>query len=406
MRNLTTLTLALAAGVVAIPAVADSNLTPISPSAIKSHQAAVAADALERNKRVRAAAPAQGGGVATEKALAKAGDARPGTPHANGFRTYPPSCAADPLPSSVSGPVLAQARVPLLAKDAYTLDPVGVEDVTLTVWRLACSSSGELTPYNGDGGANSLTLVSFARDTNASPDTLVTFPLLKASQSGSDFDDASRVRPASEPNTVISDTAFDSPMPDVVTYSLENYPYVGYRSFFFNYPFVLRVDPGLSNVNPVDVPVEGYEPIQSEYPDAFNTLPFDGYAAAQWVGKTRPDDGLLVQISEQWTGTGADATYSRQLVFDLLTKDQNGNAIWLVGNAPFNEGGRSITMDAFYISGPRPFPHWGKVTFTFPHCSRLDMSFTPDGGLPASAPVINGSAEYSRLFSANGMMCE
>lgn len=404
MQTLTRLTLALAAGVVAVPAVAGSS-TPLSPEAIKAHEAAVSANAALRAKQTRTMVSASSD--ASSPKAAKAGNTYPDTPHANGFRTYPPSCAADPLPDTPSGPLLAQQRIPLYARSTTTGGEFA-EDVTLTIWRLACSSSGQLTPYNGDGEKNSITLMRIDRDANANPDHYVTFPFITVSQNGSSFDDTpySQLRAATEPNTVISDTPFGAPVPGSgATYVLENYPYVDYYSFFYNYAFSLRVDPVL-DVQPVEISIPDYTPSQQEYPDAYNVLPFDGYAAAQWVGKTRPDDGLLVQISEQWTGTGADATYSRQLIFDLLTKDQNGNAIWLVGNAPFNKDALSVTMDALYINGPRPFPHWGKVTFTFPHCNRLDVNFVPDGGLPSPVPVINGSAEYSRLFSANGMMCE
>ncbi len=405
MQTLTRLTLALAAGVVAVPAVADSNSVPLSPEAVKAHEAAVSANAARQAKQQRKIAPAVADGVSTKAATATY---YPDTPHANGYRTYPPSCAADPLPDSPSGPLLAQERIPLYARDTTTGDAFA-ENVTLTIWRLACSSSTQLTPYNGDGGKNSITLMRIDRDANANPNRYVTFPFITVSQNGSPFDDTpySQLRAATEPNTVISDTPFSAPVAgNGVTYVLENYPYLDFYSFFYNYAFTLRVDPVLDGVAPIDIAIGEYNPSQSDYPDAFNVLPFDGYAAAQWVGKTRPDDGLLVQISEQWTGVGADATYSRQLVFDLLTKDQNGNAIWLVGNAPFNKDALTVTTDAFYITGPRPFPHWGKVTFTFPHCNRLDMSFTPDGGLPAPVPVITGNAEYTRLFSANGMMCE
>lgn len=404
MQTLTRLTLALAAGVVAVPAVADSNPIPLTPEALKAHEAAVAADVAARSKRVRATAPVQAG-EAPAKAAAAVASTYPGTPHANGFRTYPPSCAADPLPDAPSGPILAQERVPLLAKDGNTGDGVGVEYATLTIWRIACSSSGKTTPYNGDQGPNSMTLMRIQRDANADPNHYASFPLVDVSQDGSPFDDASRLRAANEPNTVIADTPFDAAIPDAVTFVLENYPYVGYRSFFYNYPFTLRVDPILNGIAPVDIPIPGYQPSESTYPDAYNPLPFDGYAAAQWTSDAR-NEGLLMQITEQWTGSGPDATYSRQVVFDLLTRDLNGNPFWLVGSALFNEGDISVTSNAYYLADGTDTPAWGKVTFVFPHCDRLDVTFVPNGGLPAPVPSISGTYQYDRLFSANGMACE
>jgi hypothetical protein len=63
---------------------------------------------------------------------------------ANPYRAYPPSCLADPLPDTPSGP-FTSFQMPLYSRDTGG-NPVTPETVTVTIWRMACSSSGNLTP--------------------------------------------------------------------------------------------------------------------------------------------------------------------------------------------------------------------------------------------------------------------
>ncbi|HEY0178328.1 MAG TPA: hypothetical protein VGC30_01710 [Dokdonella sp.] len=332
----------------------------------------------------------------------------PGTPHANLFRAYPPSCAADPLPDRPSGPILASQRVTLYTEDGYGYH--STEDVTITVWRLSCSSSGSLTPYNDDGLYNAITLLRIDRDADADTTFYPTFPLITAQQGdsgGLDYDPSAPynvVRLAVEPNTVISDTPFNAPVVNSTTYVLENYPYQDFLTFFYNYAFTLRIDPVAGDA-PTDLSIPGYQPTQSTYPDAFAPLPLDGYAAAQWIGGVTGDDGLLVQVSEAWDST-TQTSFSRQVVFDLLTKDQNGNPIWLLGNGPFDEGATSTTIDTFYLGDGLSHVPWGSATLTLNDCNELDVTFTPNGGLPSPVPSFGGTFQYGRLFSENGMVCE
>ncbi|WP_300617274.1 hypothetical protein [Dokdonella sp.] len=403
MHTLNRLTLALAVGIASNASFAAENTVPLSPADVATHQAAVEAHAerLAQRAGIPMAFPAASG---SPKAVTAS--ARPGTPHANGFRAYPPSCAAVPLPDTPSGPLLTQTRIPLFARNPSTGQSVA-ETVTLTIWRIACSSSGELTPYNGDRGANAMTLMRIQRDASANPNFYITYPLIHVSQQGSAFDgDASLLRAAIEPNTVISDTPFSAPLSGGTTFVLENYPYVGSRQFFYNYAFALRVDPVLDGVQPRILEIPGYQPTPSTYPDSAKPRPFDGYAAAQWVGKTRPGDGLLMQVTEQWSGQGPSATWSRQIVFDLLTRDTNGDPFWLIGSAPFDEGAIRVDADVYYLGANNAQTRWGKAVFSFNHCNRLEMNLSPNAGLSAPVPVFSGVNQFDRLFSANGMVCE
>jgi hypothetical protein len=394
MKNLTRLMLALAAGVIALPALADSRV-PLAADAAATHAAA----ALQPS-RVRAT---QAGSGIQPKVMGTS--VYPGTPGANPFRAYPPSCAADPLPDKASGVPsnVFSKRVSLFARDANGAPYV--EGVNVTVWRLACSSSGAATPYNPTGLFNAMTLMRIDRDANYEHSRTIfpTFPLVEASQDGSALGGVSSlVRPATEPNTVVSEAAFDSPVYDSTTYVLENFPYTGSGYFTFSDAFKLRIDPAISGVAPVDFDIPAYNPTEATYPDAFNPLPLDGYAAAQWINSTL-NQGLLVQVTEQ---PQANGTTVRQLVFDLLIQDTNHQPLWLVGNAAFNEGAVSLPVAVNYLGTNLDQHSYGQAVFVVQDCNHLDVTFTANAQLPGTIPPFNQVIHYDRLFSANGMLCE
>ncbi|MEO5626733.1 MAG: hypothetical protein ABIQ70_12055 [Dokdonella sp.] len=395
MKNQIRLMLALAAGIFAFPALAQER-TPLSAEATAAH--AAAASLLPSH--TRAAKPGDG-----PHSKVMGTHAFPDTPGANAFRAYPPSCAADPLPDRSSGPVYSN-RTPLFARD--TTGAGFVEGVTITVWRIPCSSSGAATTYNPNGLTNAITFVRIDRDAanEGNRSHVPTFPLVQASQGSIGFgtagapNPASLVRLASEPNTVIADTAFDSPIFDSTTYVLENYPYTGSGYFKFSDAFTLRIDPQVSGVPPLELNIPDYNAAQ--YPDATALMPFDGYAAAQWVNGTL-NQGLLVQVTEQ---PQADGSTVRQIVFDLLTKDTHGDPLWLIGNASFVPFATSVTIQTNYLGNGLSQNPWGTAKFELEDCNHLDVTFSPLALLPSPIPVFSGLKTYDRLFSANGMLCE
>jgi hypothetical protein len=214
------------------------------------------------------------------------------------------------------------------------------------------------------------------------------------------FNPESLPRIATEPNTVISDVVYNSAIPVSTTYVLENYPYTGSGYFTYSDGFTIRFNPNVSGVTPVDIVVPAYTPSSVPGPD--NTLPFDGYAAAQWYN-TDFNEGLLLQVTEQ---EQSDGSIVRQLVFDLLTQDTNGDPLWLVGNAAFDVGQRVVTVDTIYLGPGLAHLPWGQATFQFPDCNHLSVNFTPDAGLPDPIPSFSGVTTYTRLFTENGMTCE
>lgn len=392
---------AMAAGVaLSVSAIAASPAVgagTASPDAA-THNAAVSA-ARARLASARAAALKPG----VQQAKAMGQNVAPGTPLANPYRAYPPSCAAYPLPDEATGPTYS-SRVALYTRDPYG-NAVAPETVTITVWRIACSSSGNLTPYNTDGGFNAMTLMRIDRDPANENNlaTFPTFPFLQVTQGSIGYTDAaSVVRAATEPNTNVADGPFDAPIYSSATYVLENYNYGADYNHLYSYAFNLLVTPYADGVNPVEFQLPNYSPTTTTYPDAYNPLYIDGYAAAQWVN-TSLNQGLIVQVAEQY-----DASHPtrRQLGFDLLTEDLNGNPLWLIGNAAFEIGTTSLNINTAYLgSGLAQLP-WGTANVQIQDCNHLNMTFSPNAGLPSPIPSFSGLITYSRLFSPNGMLCE
>ena len=393
MTTLTRLTFALAVGALCLPAIA-AERRPLS--ADQAGVRASAAASLGMAPRLRANGPKD---EATPKIPGN--QRRPGTPMANAFRAYPPSCAADPLPNQPSGPTWT-AVVPLYARDAGGTEYV--EEATVTVWRIACSSSGAETDYNPTGAHNAMTLFRIDRDAEYEGDAVIfpTFPVIRVSQGGGFVGLESIPRVALEPNTILSEVVFDTPIVDSTTYVLENYVYQGYGYFTFSDGFTLQVDPVIPGEAPVNINVPAYEPTQGSYADAFAPRPIDGYSAAQWVNYEL-NEGLLLQVTEQVQPNG---TMVRQVVFDLLLEDNDGEPLWLIGNAAFPVDARSLRIDLAYLGNGLAQIPWGTATIEVADCNHLDVDFDARNDLIAPIPAFDGVTTYERLFTPNGMTCE
>jgi hypothetical protein len=321
---------------------------------------------------------------------------RPGTPQVSKLRAYPPSCAANALPDKPSGPVYSK-DVTLLAANT---DRYLTETVKVTVWRISCSSSGLPMRYSPNGTPNSMTLLRIDRTADLA-NQVVSLPLVSIAQGAIAFDTpASYPRLITEPNTLTAEILPGTFFANSATYVLENSPVPNAGYYFLNNAFKLRVNPRYNGAQVVDFDIPAYTPTADTYPD--RPMPLDGYAAAQWTN-AELGHGLLVQIAEQY---GADGTMTRQLVYDLLLKDLDGNPFWLIGNAPFPLGATSITLDAGYLGANLGLQPWGKATFQLKHCNRLEVTYTPNADLAAPVPSFDGMIVYDRLFSANGMLCE
>lgn len=386
MQTLPRLPLMLAVCALSLPAAA-AERAPLAP-AMTAHAQMFHTPAL----MMPLAAPSA---VLPPKAM---GDtAVPGTPSVNPLRAYPPSCAAYPLPNKSTGQSWT-GRIGLWSSANTT------ETVTVTAWRIPCSSSGSQPPYSVAGTHNAMTLLRIDRDAaNEGLTTRVPYmPYVQAAQGSiTDLatDPKTLLRAVLEPNTRASEFPVGMAIVNSTTFVLESRTASDSGYFKFNDAIKLRVNPFVGGVVPLDFDLPAYQPTPDTYPTAFAPRPIDGYAAAQWVNG---EDGLLVQVSEQHS----DGKMTRQLVFDLLTKDLNGNPWWLVGNAAFEVGTTSLDVNAIYLGEGLSQQPWGKVNIEMPSCGKLDVTFTPNADLPGPVPTLSGVASFSRLFDANGMVCE
>lgn len=319
-----------------------------------------------------------------------------GTPMAHANRLYPPSCASWPLPDKPSGSTWS-ATVPTYAT---TGTAATTENILVTVWRVPCSSSGQAVPYNTNGAKNAITLVRLDRADDSVTTVIPLRPRLLFTQGSVSY---GVIRVAIEPNTVLSEASYAVPMPSSATYVLENYPGTGMQQFDYRSAFKLNVLGGTGTS--VDINIPAYEPTQETYPDAFGPIALDGYSAAQWYNASR-NEGVIVQVAEAYDGANP---MRRQLIIDLLTKDNAGNPFWIVGGAAFDPvagGLRSLVVPVAYLVQNNAIADWGSIQVVQRNCNQLELSFTPKPDLAQGIPVITGTVSYVRLLSANGMLCE
>lgn len=333
-------------------------------------------------------------------------------PVANPSRAYPPSCLADPLPDQASGPTYRK-NMKLYTVSGESGQAVSAETVTVTLWRIACSSSGSTAPPYADGAGNAVTLMRLDRSSGneGRTDRFPLFPDVRVAQDSVDFDNPNGldlVRVASEPNTVISETSIDSPLIFSTTYVLENYPYQGSGFFYFNSPFDILLDPLMGDNDFVIIPVAEYYPTQSSYPDAFRTVPMNGFLNGVFYDPAHSGEGLNIQVMET---PGANGT----LDVAWFTYDSAGIPFWIGGAKEFNLGDGQVKVDLFHTSGGgfagnfggnvNRHP-WGSVTVSFPDCNTVRFNYASRSGLPQGVPRGNGTREWTRLANINGLICE
>ncbi len=331
--------------------------------------------------------------------------ARPGQPLVNVVRAYPPSCLADPLPDTPSGPLYRNQNVALAATDGagnyYT------ETATVTIWRVACSSA---TLFN------SATLMRIDRrpEFNGDADIYPLFPGVEIAQGTVNFGNPaglSFVRVASEPNTIISDTMVDTPVVYSTTYVLENYPFDNAGYFDFNLPFSVRLD-NFFNTNPFSYVdnVPTYNPSTATYPDAYLDLPISGYLGSNWYDPAHSGEGVIIRVNE-------DETRPSVLSVEIAwyTYDADGVPFWLYGGADVARGARTVTAPLIHLfngsfGGSQPGgadrAAWGNVTITFPSCRDMRFAFASGAGLPSYVPTGNRTLNLKATGNQNGLFCE
>lgn len=403
MKALTRVTLALAAVALAHTVSAADALSVPTSAGVAAHRAAAA----KKQALVAQAAMNAQSGAAVASVQSTTGGPRV----ANPYRAYPPSCASYPLPDTPSGSFRQSVTVPL-----YTRDGAGnagaPENATITIWRVPCSSSGAETPYNFDGGYNSMMLMRIDRS-SSDQNVVPTMPLLTSSQSTTGGPTAAYVRAAQDPNTVASELPFDATIfATSSVYVLENYNDPNNLGLtFFDYQFTFKIDPVLDNncSGCATIGVPDYQPSTGGDPGAFQNLVIDGYMSSAWYDPAHSGEGIMVQI---YNNPG-DAT--RTLFAAWYTYDDNGIPFWLAiqGTASVNSNTFS-NVPVYYYSGGGFAGNfngvtqhtWGTMNIRFPNCSQMDFDFNGAASDIAGGPAGQGSRSFHKLADINGLNCE
>lgn len=406
MKALFRVTLALAA-VVACP-FALSQPIQLPPQVAQAHSAGGLSRASRLAEMMKHPRGTEAAGV---NAVADTGTTLSGPRIANPYRAYPPSCLADPLPTAKSGP-FTQFQMQLYTRDAVG-HPMTPETVTITLWRMACSSSGNTTPYNVDHGSNAALLMRIDRDSTVDghTDVFPTFPSLTANQSGSN---GIFVRAAMEPNTVVSDGPFDAPVYASQTYVLENYPYAGSGLTLFNYDFTLVIDPvfdtnctGCQTTN-----INGYQPTNQNYPAAFADLPIDGYMSSAYYDPAHNGEGFLLEVYDNPGGT------TRTVFAAWYTYDTLGIPFWLTAQGTVQYGSNALTGAPVYyftdggfagnFGGTSTIHNWGTMSMSWANCNELKFTYNgaTDPTVVADGPSGSGTRTWVRISDINGLNCE
>jgi hypothetical protein len=343
---------------------------------------------------------------------------------ANASRAYPASCFSDILPVPQDGSSLPQTPTGTLFSGPVTLYATDAnnngytENVTITVWRVPCSSSGDKLSYNPDGGAVAATLMRIQRQSQYEGDSTIypLFPVIRMAQGSIVFNDSATyyldlVRVAPEPNTVIADTPGDLPVINSTTYVLENYPFVDAGFFYFNNAFQIRFDNFITDGSvqrQFVFNVADYVPTQAVYPAAFAPLKINGYLSGSWFDPAHGGEGLLTQVFDV---DGA----SRIFVATWYTFGQDGLPFWLVAQGTFPIGATQIqNMQVTYrtgggfagnFTGTLPQPVWGTMSVQFPNCNQLTFSYS--GAASGSVvPGGTGTKTWTRIGSINSLACQ
>lgn len=330
----------------------------------------------------------------------------PPLPSANSYRAYPPSCLADPLPDQTSGPTYSTVAN-LAAYNSNTGQINTVEGVTITVWRVVCSSSQFFT---------SATLMRIQRQQPFEGDTQIypLFPGIRISQGSIGYGDGdfprNLIRVPLEPNTVVSDTLTEAPIIDSTTYVLENYSGASAGYFDFNLAFGLRFDNFFTSSNQFFINVPSYSPTAGTYPAAFQNLPISGYMSTNWFDPTANGEGIVLQIYEP-----AGDPQNLIVSFTWAAYDPSGIPFWLSGQATIARGAKTASATMFYRTGgglggnggsaSAPIV-WGTATVSFPDCNRMFLGYASNPGQPAGIPTGSGTRTWQRVASVNALACE
>lgn len=106
-------------------------------------------------------------------------------------------------------------------------------------------------------------------------------------------------------------------------------------------------------------------------------MPFNGRLSGIWVVEDAADQGFVISFSEL---PGNDT--QGLIFFSWYTFDENGNNVWLVGNARYVAGEGTISFElqlvtdgAFMASKTATRLSAGNVLVTAIHCNLLELNY-------------------------------
>lgn len=331
------------------------------------------------------------------------GGAVPAEIYANPNRAYPPSCLNDGLPfgESSADPNAAQVSVNLLEYDSSTGYYDLSEADTLTVWRIPCSGGVSATVMEIDRPAG--------KDGNTSLYPI--FPNIYVTPTGSST--ASYPRLPQDPNTLYSDTPVTSPLIYSSIYVLDYYDSTqssASSGFDYNQAFTLHVD-NLGGGSAVGISVPAYHSANfNNYPSASNPMQISGYMTAGWYDPAHSGEGMFIQVFDN----GDQAT--RTLAASWYTYDELGAPFWLYSQGVVNIGDNQlIDAPVAYRTGggfagnfgAASAQHiWGKMSFSFPDCGHMTVSYQSTTNDLPNGPKGSGTLHWIRLGNVNSLNCQ
>lgn len=311
-------------------------------------------------------------------------------PKENSYRAYPPSCLADPLSISPSGPSWSVTMNVIALNQITHMNTF--EAVTFTFWREPCSSS--TSAFRG--------LFERSPQNTGRSDVMPMFPQLTISQGGK----VGTVRLGTEPNTVRSMMFPSTLTPVSVPLVFENLPSATAPQFDFSQEFTLTIDPNSPSLPISSGVIPAYD--SSQYANANLPLSISGYLTGNWYDPTHSGEGIQTEVGERVNSSG------RFITVAWYTFDDLGIPFWLFGAGEFTAGDRSVTLDLGFGTdggfagdfGPRTTNHpWGSITLQFPDCKTVSFTYRANAGLPTGVPHGTGSKTWTRLIGINGLNC-
>jgi hypothetical protein len=246
----------------------------------------------------------------------------------NPDRGYPPSCLSNPLPTVVKGPstqfVKSLADVDGNFRGANGLTGY-FENVTVVVWRVACSNGKSAVMIGFDRASN-------REQTFPAPDV----PDPWGTLSGGSL---TPLRIVAEPNTW---QAYDGG--NVIYFDqvfvLELYPGV---PFDLNAAFTLSLDTVANGqIQRTNHSIPAYNPATN--PDSALALEITGYQAGSWYDPAHGGEGILFDVGERANGT-------RFAFFAWFTYDQMGSRTGSWATPTSRLGRAPITIPGLFFGG-------------------------------------------------------